>query len=87
MLRRLMRGRDAFCKTFEPEHGRKVLAHIRHFCGAGPAQSPFDANPFGMARMVGRLEVYKEIMRFLTLTDAQIDDAARRAAQTGGDNE
>lgn len=92
MLRRLRAGRQAFRDTFEPREGelakpasaRKALAHIRHFCGGEVQQSPYNSDALAMARMVGRLEVYKEIMRFLSLTDAQIDVAARRAAQAEG---
>jgi hypothetical protein len=60
-----------------------ALAHIRRFCGGEVQQSPFDADPLGMARNVGRLEVYKEISRFLALTDDQIDAAAHAAAARG----
>ena len=83
MLRRLLFGRRIFRETFETPGGRMALAHIRRFCGAEAIQSPFDPNPFGMARMVGRLEVYKEITRFLSLTDDQIDAAAKEAVARG----
>lgn len=83
MLRKLIFGRRIFRETFETPAGRMALAHIRHFCGGEVRQSPFDADPIGMARNVGRLEVYKEISRFLALTDDQIDTAAREARARG----
>ena len=83
MLRRLLFGRRIFRETIETPSGRMALAHLRRFCGGEVNQSPFDPNPFGMARMVGRLEVYKEISRFLSLSDDVIDAAAKEAVARG----
>lgn len=86
MLHRLRRGKRAFQETFKSREGEMVLAHLRRFCSAEVTQSPYNSDALAMARMVGRLEVYKEITRFLALSEDAIDEAARRAAQPGGED-
>jgi hypothetical protein len=83
VLHRLRFGRRIFRETFETPSGRMVLAHLRRFCGEECQQSAFDADPLGIARNVGRQEVYREIRRFLDLTDDQIDLAGRAAVERG----
>ncbi len=83
MLHRLRFGRRIFRETFETSSGRMVLAHLRRFCGEEALQSAFDTDPLAIARNVGRQEVFREIRRFLGITDEQIDEAARRAAEAG----
>jgi len=81
------RSRRVFRQCFDSEHGRIVLAHLRRFCRAEHTVTVFSSDALEMARMAGRLEVYKEIQRFLSVTDVQLDEAARMALRTGGSNE
>lgn len=77
----LLFGRSVYRETFETRTGRIVMAHLRKFCGERECDSPFFEDALTMARMAGRAEVYREIRRFLTLTDEQIEHAAREAAE------
>lgn len=78
------RGPQLFGDVFMNDSGYMVLAHLRFFCCAGDEQSPYNSDALAMARMVGRLEVFKEIMRFTQASPAQIDAGARRLVELRG---
>ena len=54
-----------------------VLADLRQFCFGEHHQVLFDTDPLIMAANVGRNQVYRRILRFVDLTDDQIDRAGR----------
>lgn len=78
------RGPQLFADVFANDSGYMVLAHLRFFCGAQDDQSPYNSDALAMARMVGRLEVYKEIMRFTQAPQELIDRGARRLVELRG---
>lgn len=54
----------------ENEHARAVIEDLKQFCRAD--ESCFSTEPYVMALMEGRREVWLRISNHLTMTDAQL---------------
>lgn len=65
--------------------GRMALAHLRRLCYGEPGQTVFDADPLIMAAKASKLEIYKEIERYLTITNVEINAIALQTAEGSDD--
>lgn len=81
------RGPQLFSDVFASESGYMVLAYLQRVCCAGPADSPFNPDALAMARMVGRMEVFKEIQFYARIPQELIDRGARRLAELRGNTD
>lgn len=73
------RLRRAIRTIFDGEQAGEVLVHLAEFCGA--MKSNFRSEPYEMARMEGRREVWLEIQKNLNLTEEDLFNLARNLGE------
>lgn len=65
------------------EHVQMVLADLATFAGFYQIPAPDEVDPIGLARGIGKREVFARIFHFLTLSDrdlSELEEAARDEA-------
>lgn len=85
LWRRLFARRRAYRAVFrDPVHGAVVLADLARFCHAiKTTHVPGDTH--GTAQLEGRRQVWLRLQETLRLSDEQLEDIRRHAAQQEDD--